>query len=268
MRNGMEHRMVFVGGLHRSGTSILFKCLRDHPEISGFVGTGVPEDEGQHLQSVYPPATVYGGGGRFGFNPEAHLTEASPLVNEENRRKLFSEWSTHWDMSRKYLLEKSPPNLIRTRFLQSMFPDSRFVIIVRHPLAYAYPRNDETGIWNVYSRVKHWLVCHELLRADSAHLHNAIILKYEEFVLDPAGHLERIFSFLGLPNHPSAQTVRQNINAKYIGRWKASGKGFPRNLVARMISGSFEQRVRSFGYSIRNPETVEPWNSVVEKQGS
>ena len=35
-------RMVFVCGLHRSGTSVVHRCLREHPEVSGFSDTGVP----------------------------------------------------------------------------------------------------------------------------------------------------------------------------------------------------------------------------------
>src|SRR6516225_3599330 len=89
------HRFVFVAGLHRSGTTLLARLLAAHPEISGFSGTGVPADEGQHLQSVYPKDTEYGRPGRFGFAPESHLTEASHLVSEESADKLFDEWSAH-----------------------------------------------------------------------------------------------------------------------------------------------------------------------------
>ena len=79
-----DHRLVFVGGLHRSGTTPLTRLLGDHPQISAFTGTGVSQDEGQHLQDVYPPASAYGGAGRFANRPEAHLTEASPLVSPSN----------------------------------------------------------------------------------------------------------------------------------------------------------------------------------------
>ena len=52
--------LVFVGGLHRSGTSLVHRCLASHPAVSGFSDTGVPEDEGQHLQTVYPPDFRHG----------------------------------------------------------------------------------------------------------------------------------------------------------------------------------------------------------------
>ena len=39
------------------------------------------------------------------------------------------------DTGKEFLLEKSPPNIIRTRFLQAMFPNSYFINIKRHPIA-------------------------------------------------------------------------------------------------------------------------------------
>ena len=76
-----DKTFVFIGGLHRSGTSILHRLLCEHPDTSGFEDTGVPEDEGQHLQSVFEPAYIHGGPGEFAFHAEAHLTEKSSLVS-------------------------------------------------------------------------------------------------------------------------------------------------------------------------------------------
>ncbi|HLB06983.1 MAG TPA: sulfotransferase, partial [Alphaproteobacteria bacterium] len=129
------HRLVFIGGLWRSGTSALFRCLREHPSVSAFVDTGVPEDEGQHLQTVYPPAGKLGGPGRFGFHRGGHITETSSLVSKANAQKLFDEWARYWDLEKPVLLEKSPPNLIRSRLLNALFPGARFIFVLRHPVA-------------------------------------------------------------------------------------------------------------------------------------
>jgi len=160
-----DKKFVFICGLHKSGTSILFRSLRQHPMISGFAKTGVPEDEGQLLQSVFPPAKAYGGPGRFGFNPDSYLDERSSIVTEENAKQLFADWSRYWDTSKPVLLEKSPPNVVRTRFLQALFPNSFFVVILRHPVAVAYA----TQKWrpkDVEFLLRHWLVCHERFEAD------------------------------------------------------------------------------------------------------
>ena len=39
---------VFVGGLHRSGTSLLCRCLSEHPLIGGFAGAG--EDDRRQIR--------------------------------------------------------------------------------------------------------------------------------------------------------------------------------------------------------------------------
>src|SRR5256714_6231911 len=194
----VEHRFVFLAGLHRSGTTLLARLLAAHPEISGFSGTGVPADEGQHLQSVYPAAKEYGGPGRFGFAPESHLTEASPLASEESARKLFLEWAPRWGLSRPLLLEKSPPNLLQTRVLHALLPGSAVVVIIRHPIPVSIP----TARWRWtrrYDRLfEHWLRCHALFAADRVHLGPAHVLTYEQLVRDPAALLSGIFQFLGV----------------------------------------------------------------------
>ena len=67
-------------------------------------------------------------------DPAAHLTETSSLVTPENAERMLRSWAAHWDLSRPLLLEKSPPNLVMTRMLQAMYPDAKFVVIVRHPV--------------------------------------------------------------------------------------------------------------------------------------
>src|SRR4051794_31204460 len=120
-----EHQLLFVGGLHRSGTTPLARALSAHPEVSGFSNTGVPEDEGQHLQDVYPSAHLLGGPGRFARNSSAHLTESSGLATSESASRLWTSWAPYWDLNKRVLVEKTPSNLLMTRFLQRLFRRQR-----------------------------------------------------------------------------------------------------------------------------------------------
>jgi hypothetical protein len=247
-----SHKFVFVCGLHKSGTSILFQCLRSHPATSGFSQTGVPEDEGQHLQTVYPPAWAFGGMGKFGFHPEAHLTETSPLVTAANRQKLFAEWEQYWDVEKPVLLEKSPPNLIRTRFLQAMFPNSYFVIVTRHPLAVSYAtKKRRLQELKLDKLLRHWLACHDMFNEDKCHLEKALVLNYESFVKNPNDSLKRIYHFIGIDNYPNNLKIHSDINGKYFTKWR----GFRENMLfksyANHLVNKYEQHVNRHGYSLR-----------------
>jgi hypothetical protein len=241
----MEQRLVFVGGLHRSGTSLLTRCLAQHPLVSGFEGTGVPEDEGQHLQTVYRPAKDFGGPGRFAFDPDARLTEDSPLVGDESRRRLMEEWGRWWDTAKPVLVEKSPPNLVRGRFLQALFPGARLVMVQRHPLAVAYA----TQKWSrtsLRSLVRHWLAAHEAFEADRPHLEHVHVVRFEDFVADPAATLEGVYAFLGLEPVPPGIEIHPDANDAYLAR----GREEPR-LRRALLARAYEERLQRFGYSLR-----------------
>ena len=141
------------------------------------------ENEGQHVQTVFPPDDALGGPGYFAFNPLAHMTEAHALATPASRARLEAEWGAHWDASKGVLLEKSPSNLLRARFLQALWPDCHFVFIVRHPLAHAYA----SAAWGtahagkgalapdaVADFVEHWLHAHALLKARARTIRRAI----------------------------------------------------------------------------------------------
>jgi Sulfotransferase family len=249
------HQLVFLAGLHRSGTTVLARLLAAHPQISGFSDTGAPADEGQHLQSVYPSDHEYGRPGRFGFAPEMHLTESSPLVSEQSARTLFEEWSPHWDLSRPLLLEKSPPNLLKARFLQALFPGSAFVVVVRHPI----PVSLATAKWRRTRRyhllLEHWLRCHALFAADRERLDRVHVLQYERLVRDPASVLRGIFEFLELEPIPPSEPVETGANERYFRQWRELKRDPRMRAYLDLAALRYERRVRRYGYSLLFPES-------------
>lgn len=249
------HTFIFLCGLHRSGTSPLFRLLREHPDISGFANTGVPEDEGQHLQTVFPTALAFGGPGRFGFAREAHLTEESALITPANREKLLWEWSRYWDLGRQCLLEKSPPNLIRTRFLQAMFPNSYFLTITRHPVAVALATRKWAPV-SLSALIEHWLHCHNLFEHDQPHLRNAMMVRYEDLIRDTQSYLLRIYRFLGLAPR-NGPVLNSQGNERYFDAWKKLAESrTPRKFYDRLVA-NYENRVRHHGYSMSHCDQLQ-----------
>lgn len=255
------HRLVFVGGLHRSGTTPLSRLLAAHEEISGFHDTGVDEDEGQHLQTVYPPARDYGGAGRFALRPESHLTETSHLVSPENARRLLRQWEPWWDLSRPVLLEKSPPNLVMTRFLQALYPEARFVIIVRHPIVVALSTKKWRRGTSLSTMVENWVSAHRLVQEDAPHVDRLAVVNYEHLVSDPAAVLDRLTGFLELqtPLSPDLwQSSRSETYEQWWDRLRSSRMPGRRSRISRLVD-TFEAPVNALGYSLLDLDHVEPF---------
>jgi hypothetical protein len=255
-----DHRLVFVGGLHRSGTTPLTRALAAHPQISGFADTGVEEDEGQHLQDVYPPARAHGGPGRFALAPAAHLTEASPLLTPDTATRLLDQWRPHWDLARPVLVEKSPPNLLMSRFLQGAFPDARFVMVVRHPAVVSLSTRKWARLRSLGALLAHWFAAHRTFEEDAAFLHRLLVVKYEHLVADPEATLAGIAAFLELDGEIPAGGIDTRRSATYERQWaELSAGGLWRRERFRSLCRRHEPAAAHFGYSLLDLDRADPF---------
>lgn len=249
-----KHTFVFIGGLHRSGTTMLADCLGMHPEVSAFHNTINKHnmDEGQHLQTVYLPDDKLGGPGRYAFRRAGRLTESSDLVTESNREKLFKEWSKYWDLSKSILLEKTPSTITRSRFLHAMFPDSKFIIISRHPVA----ATCATMKWKripIFLVMLHWFYCYGIMQRDKVFLRKCMFITYEDFCKNPRTELENIFSFMELEWDDSIElpVVNTELNRKYFNDWKKLPA--PYRFIMELF---FEKYANKYGYSIKSLDNI------------
>jgi len=252
--NTSDKQYIFIGGLHRSGTSLLHRILASHPDITGFHNTGVPEDEGQHLQSVFPAANKFGGPGKFCFDSGSVMNEDSQLIKqkEETKHLLLEQWEKWWDISKPIRIEKSPPNLIRSRFFQSLFgkENTKFIFITRHPITVSLA----TQKWSKTSLnelIDHWCTGYRLMLSDLKHIHNWHLVRYEDLILTPDIVLQKLYDFLSLANNTTTtEDIWIDGNKNYFEQWQTQLSDTPD--IVKDIS-CFSEDMIPFGYQVTPP---------------
>lgn len=231
----MHHRYVFVGGLHRSGTSVLARAIAAHPEVSAIRDAPVPENEGCYLQGAIPHTALHGRPMHFATDPAQHLTEGHPLDSLATRQRMEADWQPWFDPDRPWRVEKSPVNLTRMRLYQQVFPLSQFVVVMRHPQAVAAA----VAKWidmPADRMIDHWIAAHRQMADDLAHLHAAIVIRYEDLVAHPVAHRNALAAFLDLSPGGIDEVIRDgNDDYSYgdmterqesaLARWGYGGGG-------------------------------------------
>jgi hypothetical protein len=291
--------MVFIGGLHRSGTTLLADLIASSDRVTALDNAGQHKNEGQFLQDVYPLGRDLGGVTRWALDPRAHMTEADAESVPDAARRLWNSWSPCWRADAQYFAEKSPPNLTKTRFLQAVFPHSRFVIITRHPLTQALAVRKWAPNWREQSGIRftrlieHWVRAHQLLREDEPSIRDLLVLRFEDLVSDPRTALRQLNDFLGieLDGHAATGVVDPSVLSTYRERWGRLsspdhrqifgqlGTGTPggyRNIPRRLVEGvalpreamairrRFAGAVGAFGYDLEDLTTALPWRATAD----
>lgn len=215
----LPRRMVFVCGLHRSGTSLLEHHLTARYQV-GRLRAKVPENEGQFLQDVFPLEQPYGGPGHFAFYPQmAWGPVEDPALAETLRARILATWAPWIDRGTEVLVEKSPPNVTRIPYLRSVFPGARFVLWTRDPRAVAGSTRRWTGTAPALLMM-HWNAAYMRAIADLGD--DCLVESYEAFCAAPGATLARIARFCDLaprvPPLPLAPRFARvaNENDKYI----------------------------------------------------
>jgi hypothetical protein len=154
-----------------------------------------------------------------------------------------------WDPSKQVLLEKSPPNLMRMRFLQTLFPGARFVMIVRHPIAVMAATRKWTKA-STFELLRHWMVCHEAFLDDATRIINLRIVRYEDLVARPDELVSAIFTFAGLVPFAASPPVIQGVNEQYFRWWRTQ------SAAASVGDRQDPHIIRAFGYSLQSPRRL------------
>jgi hypothetical protein len=210
--NARHDVFPFFVGFARSGTTLLRAMVDSHPEI------GIPP-ESHFVTELAPCRARYEASGRFDVEhfaadlcahawfrwwriaPDellAALRDAAPAAYSDAIRTVFSRWATRHGKPRYG--DKTPTYLTELALVAALFPEARFVHLVRDgrdaALAYAdafdVPVEKAIGLWR--SRV-------EDARGTGAALgcHRYCEIKYEDLVADSESTLRAVCRFIDLP---------------------------------------------------------------------
>lgn len=237
------HRYVFVGGLHRSGTSLVARLIGDLPGISAINAAPVPENEGVYLQGAIPHTARHGKPMQFATDPAQHHIEGSHFDRLETRIRLERDWAPYF-ANAPWRVEKSPVNLTRMRLYQQLFPLSQFVVVTRHPEAVAAATSKWVDM-DCAAMMHHWLDAHDIVRRDLAYLHAVMAVRYEDLVADPKATLARLAAFLDVETVAAPQDIRDG-NQNYAG--------------TGTLSATQAERASEWGYG--PGLEVSPWAGV------
>ena len=116
-RNIRFERPVFIVGVSRSGTTLLFRLLRDSPSLGALPG------EGHNLWRAFHHPR-YSGWRSDAVGPGE--------VRRGERRFVAAYLRSYFPHSR--FVEKTPENSFRIPYLLDLFPDARFIVMWRDPL--------------------------------------------------------------------------------------------------------------------------------------
>jgi hypothetical protein len=185
-------KWVFIAGCSNSGTSLLSAILSMHPLL------GSLPDEGQFCTNQLPLNRNIGQKRLWAIPPEKmYWDENSQTIID--LPKLKKQWAARFNKVKSaILLEKSPPNTVRLRWLQANFKNAFFIGIHRNGYAVAEGIKRKVG-HPVELGAKQWANANQILLSDFDHLHHKLLISYERLTEQPEETIRDICSFLEIP---------------------------------------------------------------------
>jgi len=136
MKNQKITKPIFIIGCGRSGTTLLFNILKKHPYLVGT--TGYPDGEDQVGWIEHGNCLISGlgslptiNGGHTGYHYCLHMDEqdVTPQIVENMTSYYYDDVLSGSRL--KIVLNKNPHLSNKLRYVRGIFPDAKFVHIIR-----------------------------------------------------------------------------------------------------------------------------------------
>jgi hypothetical protein len=220
---GVVRQPAFIIGCARSGTSILGEAVAEHPRVTYIFEAS----SWRGLEEGRPHDRLE----RADATPELARAYRAALASARNEGR------------GDVIVEKNPRHVLRIPFLDAVFPDARFIHIIRDPrdtVASLMFRNRgerwghlEIPGWQELLRryptenhircAHQWLAAVATARADARGLGpgRCLEVRYEDLVRDPAGVVGATLTFLGLEPDPRVDAFLPRIQDATAGSYHA-----------------------------------------------
>ena len=217
-------KWLFIVGCYNSGTTILKDVVGAHRSIST-----LPREGAKFSDMLPRPEDL--GWQRMWVGCKDHME--MPLDEEKRSKGMVNaiklDWSPWWNKGRVCYLDKSVSNTTRMEWIDRYFDNAYFLAITRDPIAVvegirrkASPqgklRNQLcSDSYSVDMAIEQWLDANERILNCEQTISNSMRIKYEDFVVDPVGHLGNIWKFLELDDQKASfENGHLSINSRSI----------------------------------------------------
>lgn len=246
--------IAFLVGFPRSGTTLLDRMLRAHPDIE------VLEEKGLFSflhQNWSEPGTL-----------EA-LADANEAQISDARKIYRREMSRHQRQpQRSLVIDKLPLNLAYLFLIHRLFPEAPVIFLQRHPMdvcisCYFQAFELEASMpyfLDIQQTAQYYNAVMQVAALSMDQVGNPLHqLRYEDLVAEPKEQLTALLNFLTLERHesmleygqqggseasntPSYQQVSQPLHTRSIGKWRHYSKQLESSLSL------LQPWVQRFGY--------------------
>jgi len=202
-----EKTWVFLVGCYNSGTTLLAELLGQHPSISAL------STEGHFITDQFIKD--------YDIGLPRMWVEREDLfrLNEDDEGpdalRVKKEWAMRLDLKKPVLLEKSPPNSAKMRWLQKHFENAHFIGIMRNGYAVsegitrkADPKH-LINSWPIEMSAYQWKRSNEVMQQDAEHLKKFMWITYEDLAGDTVETLNKITDFIGIDDFETFESDRQ-----------------------------------------------------------
>ena len=253
---------IFIGGLYRSGTTLMRRLLNSHPHIACGPDSRLFQRDNRlegiytDLRTIWPPGLDL----RYAFAPHTVDHMMAGLIHAVMMPYCQQQGKPRW-------AHKTPETILFIDTLFALFPAAQFIHMIRDPRdAFCSVREKYCSVQEKATKYKPgWAtITPELTAGEWCRRINCGLawrerperyreVRYEELVSQPEATLRSLFTFLG---EPWASSVLENkpIFSTSVGRWRSELSAAE---VAE-IEGVAGETMRTLGYPLSTTSLSSP----------